>query len=224
MVAVIRTAGGWRVFAQRCGESAESLTAMLRERVSEHGVASVHDSEQALLQGLTRWVVEHLDGTSNNETRDRGASDDSHGIVITYDEPHLGAGVLPVLRTRLGAHGLPWLFWECSAVELQSIVEDRFHVQTRDEDESSLGLPAAYELISDDVRGAGWNAVDPVDSAAAARAAAASLRAEDLIIHTVVDAYRLSVLHRILRRYCTLADLQPELIAPAKQTHLTHHS
>jgi len=223
MVAAIRTAGGWRVFTQRCGESAESLTAMLRERVSEHGVASVHDSEQALLQALTRWVVEHLDCTSTDGDR-RGGAGDSHGIILTYDDPHLGAGVLPVLRTRFGAYGLSWPFWHCSAVELQSVVGDRFNTQTQEDSGSSLGLPAACELLSDDGHTAGWNALDPVEDAAAARDAAAELRPEDLILHTTIDTYRVSLLHRALRRYCTLADLQPEPIAPAKQTHLEHNS
>lgn len=223
MVAAIRTAGGWRVFAQRCGESSESLTAMLRERVSEHGLVSIYDSEQALLQALTRWVVEHLDGTSKNGDRRDGA-DDSHGVILSYDEPHLGAGVLPVLRTRVAAHGLPWPFWGCSAVELQSIVEDRFTTQTQEDSGTSLGLPAACEVLSDDGHAAGWNALDPVESAAAARDAAVELRPEDLILHTMIDTYRVALLHRALRRYCPVADLQPEPIAPAKQTHLEHNS
>jgi len=196
---------------------------MLRERVSEHGLASVHDSEQGLLQAFTRWVVEHLDGTSSDGGR-RGGAGDSHGVILTYDDPHLGAGVLPVLRTRFGAHGLPWPFWDCSAVELQSVVEDRFHTETREGSGSSLGLPAACELTTDDGHAAGWDALDPVEDAAAARNAAAELRPEDLILHSTIDAYRVALLHRVIRRYCPLADLQPEPISPAKQTYLEHNS
>lgn len=217
MVIALCIGNGWRVFTQRCGRDAASLEATIRDRVSKHGSVSLHDSERALLQAATEFLVKQFGA-------DGGAAEnsDSHSVILAYDEPHLDAGMLPVLRTRLAAQGLSWPFWGCSYVELRSVIEERFHVQTQDE--TALGLSAAHELLSDDVRGAGLNAADPADSAAAARAAAANLRTEELIIHTVINAYRVSMVHRILQRYCSLADLQPRDISPAKQAYLEHQA
>jgi uncharacterized protein YprB with RNaseH-like and TPR domain len=186
---------GVRVFCQTAGRDSDGVEEHVQERVEEHVIVSVHESEARLLEAVAEFVAMRL-------------RDDDVLLTAFNGETWDGGFDVPFLRTRFAAHGLDWPFVDVPYADLFPVVKKLFNTTVDGEPQSSL--TAAYNVLCD----GNHAALDPFDDSAEAVTAFQDGRVTDVILHNVADVLRTAALGRVAERYCSRSDFQLKSLTP----------
>ncbi|SEW00893.1 3'-5' exonuclease family protein [Halobacterium jilantaiense] len=190
---------GVRVFVQTGGRSVTGLETRVRERVDEHVVVSVHESERELLEGVGEFVGRRLC--------------DREVLLLAYNGERWKSGFdLPFLRTRLAQHGLAWPFSDVPYADLMPLISRRFNTTRSDAsgDESQSDLVGVYETLC----GGEYSGLDPFEASKEAVSAFEAGRFGDVVVHNVADVLRTQALGRLAESYCSKSDFNVKSLTP----------
>ena len=188
---------GVRVFVQ-AGEAAvtcDEVEVAVRDRVDEHVVVSLHDSETGLLDAVGGFASGRLRG-------------EDVLLVAFNGEGWRGGFDLPFLRTRLAVTGVEWPFRDVPFADLLPVITQRFNTTIESEEQSNLA--GTYGALCD----GGLNGVDPFAESAEAVDAFYEGRITDLVVHNVVDVLRTRALGRLAERFCAKSEFQVKSLTP----------
>ncbi|MDS0258688.1 ribonuclease H-like domain-containing protein [Haloarcula sp. S1CR25-12] len=186
---------GVRVFCQTAERTRDGLEEDVQDRVEEHVIVSVHDSEAPLLEAVAEFVQMRL-------------YDDNVLLVAYNGETWNGGFDVPFLRTRFAANGLDWPFLDVPYADLFPVIRKLFNTTVDGESQSSL--TAAYDVLCGDEFGE----IDPFDDSKEAVVAFNEGRFVDVIQHNVSDVLRTAALGSVAERYCSKSDFQVKSLTP----------
>lgn len=191
---------GVRVFVQTSGRSVNGLETRVRDRVDEHVVVSVHESERELLEGVGEFVGRRLC--------------DREVLLVAYNGERWKSGFdLPFLRTRLAQHGLAWPFSDVPYADLLPVISRRFNTTTGSDaggDGGQSDLVGAYETLC----GGEYSGLDPFEESKEAVSAFEAGRFDDVALHNVADVLRTQALGRLAESYCSKSDFNVKSLTP----------
>jgi len=186
---------GVRVFCQTRGRTSDGVEEHVQERVDEHVIVSVHESEAALLEAVAEFVQMRL-------------QEDDVLLVAFNGETWRGGFDVPFLRSRYALGKQPWPFVDVPYADVYPLVKKLFNTTVEGEPQSSL--TAAYNLLCD----GNFGALDPFDDSAEAVTAFEDGRFTDVVLHNVADVLRTAALGRVAERYCSRSDFQLKSLTP----------
>lgn len=188
---------GCRVFYQTGGReiASDEVQTAVQDRTGVHVEVSAHQSERALLEAVSAFVVMRL----------RSAD----VLLVAYNgETWRGGFDLPFLRTRHAACDVAWPFRDLPFADVLPIVRDLFNTTVGDEEPADLDT--AYEILCAGDAGAG----DPFDESGEAVTAFEDGRFEDVVLHNVADIRRTGQLSSLAQRYCSKSDFDLKSLTP----------
>jgi len=186
---------GTRVFCQTHGRTSDGVEEDVQDRVEEHVIVSVHESEVELMEAVAEFVQMRL-------------QDDDVLLTAFNGETWNGGFDLPFLRTRFAAHDVAWPFVDVPYADLFPVVQKLFN--TRVDGESRSDLVGAYDVLCE----GGLDALDPFEDSAEAVTAFQDGRFADVVLHNVADVLRTAALGRVAQRYCSRSDFQVKSLTP----------
>ncbi|MDS0284034.1 hypothetical protein [Haloarcula onubensis] len=186
---------GARVFCQTAERTCDGVEDAVQDRVDEHVIASIHDSEALLLEAVSEFVKMRL-------------REDDVLLVAFNGETWQGGFDVPFLRTRFAEHSFDWPFVDIPYADLFPVVQKLFNTTVDGEPQSSL--TAAYNLLCD----GNYDALDPFEDSAEAVTAFEDGRVTDVVLHNVADVLRTAALGRVAERYCSRSDFSVKSLTP----------
>ncbi len=183
--------GHW-LFLNTAGRDADA--AALRgglEEVSRAPVSlEIVATEQALLESLTAFAEERIDG-------------DAHYLTAYNGETWNGGFDLPFLRSACHRNGVPWPFGDLAYADMMEVMSRFDTGDTND-------LVGVYDLLI------GEDSCDPFDGSASAVTAFEDGDWQPLLQHNLADIMRTRELAELAGRFVPRSDFQMKNLEPPR--------